>query len=91
MTEMNTDPNQIFLVSGQATEEKVGGRGGLSPAVTQHVVVAEDAAAAYEALARNVKGFQPLGHASLAQYEQAAQKIRAVLAGESTDWPLHRA
>lgn len=87
----NINPAHIFLVSGQATEEKVGGRGGLNPMVAQHVVVAEDAAAAYALLSQTAKGFVPLGHATLADYESAAKKIKAVLAGEATDWTLHRA
>lgn len=81
----------VFLVSGQHSEEKVGGRGGLSPSVSQHVVVAEDAAAAYSLLAERAAGFVPLGYATLADYEHAAAKIRSILSGEASDWPLHSA
>lgn len=82
------DAGKVFLVSGQMLEQKVGGREGISPMVTQRVVVAEDAAAAVRRLAEAEPAFKPLGHASLADYEVAARRLRAVAEGRSSEWSI---
>lgn len=82
------DPRKVFLVSGQMLEQKVGGREGISPVVTQRVVVAEDAAQAMQRLAEAEPMFKPLGQASLSDYEDAARRLRAVAEGRSKDWSI---
>lgn len=82
------DPRKVFLVAGQEAEQKVGGREGISPVVTQHVVIAEDPLTALQALAESVPTFNPLGHVSLADYEAAAARLRAVAEGRSSEWPI---
>ena len=91
MNNATFDPKRVYLVSGQVVERKVGGREGRAPEVQQRVVVADDAEGAYKALAAQEPGFAPLGLASLANYEEAAANLRAVLAGDKTDWPLYHA
>jgi hypothetical protein len=88
VTETIIDPNRVFLVSGQMVERKVGGREGVGAAVVQRVVHADDAAAAYRALAEQDPAFQPLGVASLFDYEDAARRVRACIDGQSDEWPL---
>lgn len=82
------DTGKVFLVSGQMVEQKVGGREGISPVVTQRVVVAEDAAAAVRRLAEAEPTFKPLGQVSLAEYEDAARRLRAVAEGRSSEWSI---
>lgn len=82
------DPRKVFLVSGQIQEQKVGGREGISPVVTQRVVVAEDAAQAMQRLAEAEPMFKPLGQASLSDYEDAARRLRAVAEGRSKEWSI---
>ncbi len=82
------DPRKVFLVSGQLLEQKVGGREGISPTVTQRVVVADDAVEAVRRLAEAEPMFRPVGHASLADYEDAARRLRAVAEGRSSEWSI---
>jgi hypothetical protein len=82
------DPRTVFLFSGQSVEQKVGGRDGPSPVVTQRVVVAEDAAVAAQRLAEIEPTFRILGVTSLAEYEDAARRLRAVAEGRSTEWTI---
>ncbi|RWA53158.1 hypothetical protein AU476_15190 [Cupriavidus sp. UYMSc13B] len=82
------NPRRVFLVSGQLVEQKVGGREGISPTVTQRVVIAEDPSKALQRLAEAEPSFRPLGHASLADYEDAAARLRAVTEGRSTEWSV---
>lgn len=80
------DPRRVFLVSGQFRQQKVGGRGGVSADITQRVVFADDSAEAYKRLAEALPSFQPVGLASLFDYEDAARRLRAVVAGQSQEW-----
>lgn len=82
------NPQKVFLVSGQMLEQKVGGQEGRSPTVVQRVVVAEDAAEAIRKLEDAEPVFRPLGHASLAEYEDAAFRLRAVAEGRSNEWSI---
>jgi len=86
MSDIN--PRRVFLVSGQLIEQKVGGREGISPTVTQRVVIAEDPVEALQRLAEAEPAFRPLGHASLADYEDAAVRLRAVAEGRSSEWSV---
>jgi hypothetical protein len=83
---LDIDPRRVFLVSGQFRQQKVGGRGGVAPDITQRVVFAEDSAEAYRRLADALPSFQPVGLASLFDYEDAARRLRAVVAGQSQEW-----
>lgn len=78
----------VFLVSGQVQEPKLGGRTGLRPVVEQRVVIAADDADAYLLIQQSAPAFQPLGLTSLHALEQAATTVRRVLSGESDAWPL---
>ncbi|MES2879187.1 MAG: hypothetical protein V4713_12255 [Pseudomonadota bacterium] len=80
---------EVFLVSGQLRETKVGGRKGVSPRVEQRVVIAKDDLAAYNCLSAQEPDFSPLGHATLDDYEETARKVRAVVEGNSDVWKLY--
>lgn len=82
------DPRRVFLISGQLLEQKVGGREGISPTVTQRVVIAGDPVEALRRLAEAEPMFKPLGHASLAEYEDAAARLRAVVEGSNSEWSV---
>lgn len=82
------DTRKVFLVSGQRVEQKVGGREGISPKVTQRVVIAEDDLEAIQHLAKIEPQFRPVGHATLADYEDTARRLRAVAEGRSSEWSL---
>lgn len=83
-----TNPEHVFLVSGQVPEQKIGGQQGLSPVIVQRVVLAPDPAEAIRILATAEPSFRPLGHASLAHYEDTAQRLRAVANGQSSEWSV---
>lgn len=82
------NPQKVFLVSGQMLEPKVGGQQGSNPSVVQRIVMAEDAAEALRTLGEAEPLFRPLGHASLAEYEDAAFRLRAVAEGRSNEWSI---
>ncbi len=82
------NPRRVFLVQGQLVELKVGGREGISPSVTQRVVIADDPVEALKRLAEAEPMFRPLGSTSLADYEDAASRLRAVAEGRSTEWSI---
>lgn len=82
------DPQKVFLLSGQMIDQKVGGRAGVSPVVQAHVVVADDLALAIQSLSETEPRFQVLGGASLYDYEESARRLRDVVEGRSTEWPV---
>ncbi|WP_157896885.1 hypothetical protein [Acidovorax carolinensis] len=82
------NPEKVFLVSGQMQEQKAGGRQGLSPQVIQRVVVAQDPVEALRMLGEAEPLFRPLGHASLADYEDTAKRLRAAAEGHSSEWSI---
>ena len=84
---MSAKPSEIFLISGQRLSRNDGSPQ-LNDAVEQRVVVAPNDRIAYDVLSGIDPQFRPLGHATLAQYEEAAAQLRAVVRGESTAWPL---
>ena len=88
VTNDSIDPGTVFLFSGQAVVQKVGDREGARPEVTQRVVVAEDAVVAAQRLAKHDPSFRILGYATLADYEETARRLRAVVEGNSTDWTI---
>lgn len=85
------DPAKVFLISGQETVDKVGGRRGLSPAPTQRVVIADDANVAQSKIADLEPEFQILGITALVEYESVVQRLRAVVSGASHEWVVHEA
>lgn len=80
------DPRTVYLVSGRVVERKVGGRVGLSSSLSQRVVFAQDVLAARALLAELEPAFQPIGLATLFDYEDAARRLRAVAEGRSDEW-----
>ena len=73
--------SQVFLVQGQAVE-KINGIEKYSPVIESCVVVAQSHVAAYHHLKIASPNFMPVGHASLQEYEDAANKLRSALKGE---------
>ena len=88
VTKSAVDPRTVFLFSGQTVEQKVGSREGISSVVTQYVVIAKDAIEAEGLLVKEAPEFRSLGSASLADYEDAVIRLRAVAEGRSTEWPM---
>lgn len=80
--------NQVFLVPGQRITKDKSGAETVSPDIEHCVVVAKDGEAVHAVLGVEQPDFRPLGHTSLASFEEAVVKLRAALSGEVTDWPL---
>jgi hypothetical protein len=77
----------VFMVSGTSILEGEGDRK-TNAVISQVVVVAVDDVAAYDLLRDKRPDFVPVGHASLAEYEAAVARLRAVLGGGKSDLPL---
>lgn len=75
--------SQVFLVQGQYATSAGASLGG---AIEQLVVVAADSDAMAGVVAARAPDFQPVGWATLENYEATAAKLRAALKGEQTGW-----
>ena len=76
---------QVFLVQGQRQNEAGTG---LNGAIEQIVVVAHTWDDVRKLLDAEAPGFQIVGSATLKDYETTAARIREVLNGKSTEWPV---
>jgi len=79
--------DQVHLVQGQVMGE-VDGVQQLLPEIVQRVVIASDVASAFAALKGSESSFNPVGSATLQDYEVAAARLRAVVRGEDAGWPM---
>lgn len=79
--------DQVHLVQGQVKGE-VNGVLQLLPGIVQRVVIAADDVSAFAALKESEPGFASLGSATLQDYEATAARLRAVVRGEDTGWPM---
>lgn len=77
---MMAKTSEVFLISGQILRNVDGVRK-LAPEIEQCVVVARSRDAAYGTLAAFEPAFRPIGHATLQDYELAARKMVAAVAG----------
>lgn len=85
-----TSPTKVFLVSGRVTASPAGALPEASGGVVQRVVTADDEVAAFQVLREKEPHFQPIGIASLADYQAAVQGVLNTLAGKERAWPLYR-
>lgn len=85
---MATTAKHVFLISGQRQRSMPDGSMTLAPEIEQCIVVAQDDRAAYQSLAAADPDLQPVGHATLYEYERTAAKLRAALKGDETGWRL---
>lgn len=62
----------------------------LLPEIVQCVVIAADMRTAFDALKESNPKFNPVGSATLQDYEKVAARLRAIIRGEVTDdeWPV---
>lgn len=77
----------VFLVQGQLSKV-VDGVTKTMPEIVQQVVVSDNAESAMALVKKVTANFQLVGYASLEDYEATAAKIRAVVDGVSTEFPL---
>lgn len=83
---MMVSKDRVYLVQGRVSA--VSGEEGDGLALRQVVVVAENSEAAIELLRKKMPGFSVAGFATLKEYESTAAKIRGVVGGKDTSWPL---
>ncbi len=84
-----TSPTKVFLVSGHVAPAPAGALPEPSAGVVQRVVTADDEVAAFQVLREMEPHFQPIGIASLADYQAAVQGVLNTLAGKERAWPLY--
>lgn len=85
---MSVNSKNVYLISGQLRDRTDDGAIKIAPKIEQIVVVADTNVEAYQLLSSQVPHFSPVGHATLLDFEQAVEKIRAALTGKPSAWKV---